>query len=180
MAPAGGAPRRIGLIGGECSGKTSLAAALATALPACGVAEVLREFVDREGRAPLRGEQSRILAEQQAREDAAARRCPQGWLVADPAPLMTAVYSRLYFADDSLTAPAAEHALGYQFVVWCAADLPWTPDGLHRDGREARDRANAIIADLVRDELEPRGIPVIRAHGSVEERVDLVRRAWQP
>ena len=44
--------RRIGLIGGEGSGKTTLATALASALPACAVDEGLRAFVDREGRTP--------------------------------------------------------------------------------------------------------------------------------
>ena len=46
--------RRIGLIGGEGSGKTTLATALASALPACAVDEGLRAFVDREGRTPRR------------------------------------------------------------------------------------------------------------------------------
>ena len=77
-------PRRIGLIGGEGSGKTTLAVALAGALPACVVDESLRAFVEREGRTPRRDEQAALLAEQAAREDEAAASCPHAWLVADP------------------------------------------------------------------------------------------------
>ncbi len=134
----------------------------------------------REGRPPRQDEQAAILAAQQAREDDAARSCHLPWLVADPAPLMTAVYSRLYFDDDSLMAPAVDLATGYALVVWCADDVPWTPDGTQRDGPDLRSRADAIIAETVREHLEPRGVHVLRVHGPVEERVALVRRAWQP
>jgi len=180
MAAPVGSPLRIGLIGGECTGKTSLAEALAARLPACRVDEVLREWTDREGRPPRPGEQAAILARQQAREDAAAEECGHPWLVADPAPLMTAVYSRLYFDDDSLMAPAADLATGYALLVWCADDLPWTADGAQRDGPDHRSRADAIIASAVPSLLEPRGIRVLRVRGPLEERVALVGRAWQP
>ncbi len=59
------APRRIGLVGGEGTGKTTLASALAVALPACVVDESLRAFVEREGRTPR--------ADEQQRADAASR-----------------------------------------------------------------------------------------------------------
>ena len=173
-------PRRLGLVGGECTGKTSLAAALEKVLPACRVDEALRGFVEREGRPPRHDEQISLLAAQQAREDAAALACPHPWLVADPAPLMTAVYSRLYFDDTSLMAPAAEQADGYSVVIWCADDLPWTPDGVHRDGPDFRSRADAIIAEMVREHLHPRGIEVLRVAGPLEDRVARVGRACQP
>jgi nicotinamide riboside kinase len=174
------APARIGLVGGECTGKSTLARALADQLPACVVAEAARSFVERHGRTPRREEQAAIMAEQQALEDAAAATCPHGWVVADPAPLMTAVYSVLYFADDSLLAPAADLARGYDLVAWCDVDLPWQADDGQRDGPEHRAAADAILASAVDDLLRPRGIRVVRARGSLRERVDTVRRAWQP
>lgn len=173
------APRRIGLVGGEGSGKTTLALALAAALPACVVDESLRAFVDREGRTPRRDEQAGLLHDQAAREEAVAAACPHSWLIADPAPLMTAVYSLLYFDDDSLVAPAVRQAAGYDVVAWCRPDVPWAPDGIQRDGAGQRAAADAILARLVRDELTPRGIQVVEAEGDVEHRVALVRRAWQ-
>ncbi len=173
------AVRRIGLIGGEGSGKSTLAVALADALPACVVDEGLRAFVEREGRTPRREEQDSLMYEQAAREDEAAAACTQPVLVADPAPLMTAVYSLLYFDDDSLVAPAVRQAAGYDLVAWCRPDVPWAPDGIQRDGAGHRDAADAIIARLVRDELVPRGIRVLEVDGDVDHRVAAVRRAWQ-
>lgn len=180
MARPAGSPLRLGLVGGECTGKTTLAAALAASLPGCLVEESLRELVVRDGRPPLREEQAAVMADQLAREDAVARGCRLPWVVADPATLMTAVYSRLYFDDDTLTATAADHARGYALVVWCADDLPWIPDDGQRDGPDFRSRADAIIDDMVRVHLVPRGIDVVRVHGPVQERVEQVGRAWQP
>jgi nicotinamide riboside kinase len=56
--------RRLGLVGGECSGKSTLAAALAAALPALVVDESLRGFVEREARTPAREEQEPLMREQ--------------------------------------------------------------------------------------------------------------------
>ncbi len=172
-------PRRIGLVGGEGTGKTTLATALAGVLPARVVDESLRAFVAREGRTPRRDEQAALLVEQAAREDEAAVGCPHPWLVTDPAPLMTAVYSLLYFDDDSLLAAALQHAAGYDLVVWCRPDFPWAPDGLQRDGAGPRDAADAIIGRMVVEDLGPRGIRVLEARGDVDHRVAAVRRAWQ-
>lgn len=173
------AVRRIGLVGGEGSGKSTLATALATALPACAVDESLRAFVDRAGRPPTQEEQAAVLGEQARREDQAALACPHPWLVADPAPLMTAVYSVVYFGDESLLAPGLAHAAGYDLVVWCRPDFPWVPDGIQRDGSHLRDEADVIIGGLVRTELVPRGIRVVEAHGDTHHRVAAVGRAWQ-
>jgi HTH-type transcriptional regulator, transcriptional repressor of NAD biosynthesis genes len=172
-------PARLGLIGGECTGKSTLAAALAGDLPACVVGETLREFVDREGRTPRQDEQRALMTEHQDREDAAAEACLVPTLVCDPASLMTAVYSVLYFDDGSLVAEAAQRAGQYGLLAWCDIDLPWQPDGVHRDGPTHRSRADDIIARIVRQELTPRGIAVVRASGSVHRRVAAVRRAWQ-
>jgi nicotinamide riboside kinase len=173
-------PSRIGLIGGECTGKSVLARALAEDLPACLVAEELRRFVDGQGRPPTAAEQPAILRAQRELEDGAAEACRHPCLVADPAPLMTAVYSLLYFDDGSLLRAGVEHAAGYDLVVWCAPDIPWVPDPGQRDGPAQREAADALIAAIVEEELEPRGIRVIRVDGAIGERVAAVRRAWQP
>jgi nicotinamide riboside kinase len=64
-----GTPRRIGLIGAESSGKSTLAQALAAILPACVVPEVLREFTSDHGRPPRIHEQRAVLESQMERED---------------------------------------------------------------------------------------------------------------
>ncbi len=172
--------RRIGLIGGECTGKSTLARALGVLLPACVVGEHLRAFVDRRGRPPWQGEQWGLMADQQRAEDDVAADCRHPWLVADPAPLMTAVYSLAYFGDDSLLADAISLATGYERVLWCDADLPWTPDGLQRDGPEARQRVHDLLAVIVRDRLRPLGIDVRLVSGPLQARLGLAGLAWHP
>jgi nicotinamide riboside kinase len=173
-------PRRIGLLGGECTGKSTLARALAEALPGCVVDEELRAFVDREGRPPTRDEQAGVLADQADREDTLARTCRHPWLVTDPAPLMTAVYSVQYFDDPTLLPAAVEHARGYALLVWCRPDLPWVADGPHRDGEQQRARTDALIDDLVTSTLTPGGLTVVPVTGDPAARVLAVLRAWQP
>lgn len=172
--------RRIGIVGGEGTGKSSLARALADTLPACLVEEALRAFVQREGRPPDQAEQPALLAAQQSAEDAAAAACPHGVVVTDPAPLMTAVYSLLYFADDSLVRPAVERCRDYDLLVWCAPDVPWAADPGQRDGPEHRAAADEILRRIVVDELRPRGVAALRVTGSLPDRLGAVRRAWQP
>lgn len=167
-------------MGGESSGKSTLAAVLVDALPACLVPELLRAFVDQHGRPPLRDEQAGLLAAAIRLEEEAAATCTLPDLVADPAVLMTAVYSQLYFGDGSLIGPAVDHCRAYDLLVWCAPDFPWAPDGAQRDGPHERSAADAILAELVDTELRPRGIRVLRVTGDPAARVTSVLRAWQP
>jgi len=172
--------RRIGLIGAECSGKSVLADALARDLDGCVVHEILREFVTEQGRPPHRDEQAGILVAQRTAEEQVAAECPAGLVIADPAPLMTAIYSVAYFDDASLLDAAVTDTQAYDLVVWCGIDLPWVPDEGQRDGPEQRARVDGLIASVVADQLEPAGVRLIRVAGPVDRRVGQVRRAWQP
>ena len=171
--------RRIGLIGGECSGKSTLAQDLGRVLDACVVPERLRAFVDEAGRNPVESEQRGIMLDQQAAEDAAALTCPSGIVIADSAPLMIAVYSVAYFDDDSLIGPAVELARGYDLMLWCDIDLPWVADGIQRDGPEVREREHGIIASIVRHDLADAGIAVELVSGQRPDRAEAAGRAWQ-
>ena len=59
-------PARIGLIGGECTGKTTTATDLAGRFAAAVTPEALRDFVIRHGRTPRAEEQRPIMREQRA------------------------------------------------------------------------------------------------------------------
>jgi len=148
------------------------------------VDEELRHFVDRTGRPPRADEQTAILQRQVEREDAAAARCSLPWLVADPAPLMTAVYSLHYFDDASLVAKGIAHARRYDLVVRCAIDMPWEPDDGQRDGPAHRASTDGLIEDVVLPLLAREGIPFLTVEGGSPDRlrsvIEVVGRAWQP
>lgn len=163
-------PARLGLLGGECTGKSTLAAALGSRLPACVVDEAARDFVLRQQRPPRAEEQATVLAEQIARAATATASCAHDWVVVDPAPLMTAVYSVLYFGDDTLVPTGVEDALHYDLLVWCAPDLPWQPESGMRDGPQYRDAVDRLLADVVHDLLRPRGAHVARVTGPTDAR----------
>lgn len=141
-------PRLLCLLGAECTGKTSLAQALAAALPAIWVPEYLRHFCIQQGRTPYAEEQSHIAAQQQAFETAAlAQAQAQGlaWVVCDTAPLLTAVYSEYVFGDDSLYATARTAQQRYALTLFLQPDFPWQADGLQRDGAHARTAVQTML-----------------------------------
>jgi nicotinamide riboside kinase len=63
---------RIAILGAESSGKSTLAAALASHFDTVWVPEYLREFVETLGRVPREEDQYGIARTQVEREDAAA------------------------------------------------------------------------------------------------------------
>lgn len=165
---------RIGLLGGECTGKSTLAADLASTFPGTAVVvpEVVRAFVTEHGRAPLAHEQTDIMARQVHAESHAQQRAGADvqWLIADPAPAMTAIYSLIYFGDETLLEPARAHLLTYDTVLWCDRDLPWVPDPGQRDGAHMRDAAHEAIEAAFPD------VATHRIAGSPLRRIDSARR----
>lgn len=165
---------RLALLGGECSGKTTLAHTLSDELPAIYVPEALRAFVDERGRTPAAGEQlaimnTQIRAESQARVTAQERGLR--WIVADPGVLMTAVYSIAYFGDESLLPSAIEYQAGYDLTIWCDIDLPWQPDGTQRDGPEHRARVHEILLRVINSS----GLSVLKVSGPLPQRLSRIR-----
>lgn len=158
--------RLIGLLGAECTGKSSVAAAVAHELGAIHVPEALRSFVETRGRVPEAADQAGILSEQRASALMAGLDHPSSLIICDPLPLMTAIYSMAYFDDSSLLAGALEDARAHDLIWWCRPDLPWVPDGDQRDGEQRRSQVDALIEQVV---LES-GLPVIELRGSIESR----------
>jgi NadR type nicotinamide-nucleotide adenylyltransferase len=170
---------RVAVIGAECTGKTALCEQIAAAFGTVWVPEYLREFVDARARAPLAIEQREIIHEQIKRERAAieaAQREAQPLVAFDSAPLVTALYSRIYFDDDRFIAAAIAHHRSYDVTLVTDIDLPWLADGVQRDSAAVRARfhaelmrsldAEAIAYDLVRGSGETRfdrGMAVVRA-----------------
>ena len=165
---------RIAVLGAESSGKSTLCEALAQRYGTVWVPEYLRDFVDTMGRVPFESDQFGIARTQRAREDAAAARA-QRYLFCDTTPLMTALYSRVYWGrvDDRLAALARSH--DYALTLVTATDTPWTPDGLQRESEEVRE----MVHRMVLAELNERSIPFVLVEGDLPQRLRQVERALE-
>lgn len=168
----------IAIVGAESTGKTALAAALAgriaqeTGLAATWVPEHLRAWCEREGRTPRQDEQAGIAAAQAAAIDAAAR--THAVVVADTTPLMTAVYSRIVFGDDSLVATACAWQRRCATTLLTALDLPWVADGLQRDGPHVREPVDTLVREALIAHALPWSLVAGTGTGRVENALDAV------
>jgi nicotinamide riboside kinase len=163
----------ISVVGGECTGKSTLATALGVRLPAVVVSEFLRDWVDEQGRVPLPAEQAAVMAAHRESEISALRHADRtglGWAVSDSGPLMTAVYSIQYYDDDSLLARAVEWTADSARVLWCQDDFPWQPDP-QRDGSQARATSQQILAEIFAEHPD---LPVLTVDGPFDARVEAV------
>jgi NadR type nicotinamide-nucleotide adenylyltransferase len=163
--------RRIAILGAESTGKSTLAAALARRHGTLWVPEYLREFVETEQRVPFEDDQPAIARTQLAREEAmAAHPDARRFLFCDTTPLMTAVYSRIYWGRVPPALLALEAAHDYALTVVAAPDLPWVPDGLQRESEEVRMRVHAQLLAV----LGERGVPYVLVEGELAQRVGRV------
>ncbi|HEV7591113.1 MAG TPA: AAA family ATPase [Longimicrobium sp.] len=162
--------RRVCLLGGESTGKTTLAEALARELCTGWVPEYGRQvWAEKEGRLDFE-DMEEIGRVQIATEEAAALRANR-LVICDTSPLTTLFYSGHLFGRASAGLERmAERA--YDLTVLCAADFRFVQDG-SRYGGEFRDRQHAWYLG----ELEARRIPFLLATGPLEERVAQVRAA---
>lgn len=157
---------RVAILGAESSGKSTLAAALASHYGTLWVPEYLREFVETEGRVPYQTDQYPIARTQIERENAAAPKASR-FLFCDTTPLMTALYSMVYWGrvDDQLAALDRVHDYAYTLVT--APDGPWVPDGLQRESEAVRQSVHRQVLEA----LERRAIPFTLVAGSLPQRM---------
>jgi nicotinamide riboside kinase len=169
-------PRLICLIGAECTGKTTLAQALAYRMGGAYVPEYLRSFTEQQGRTPERAEQVHILQEQVRQETlalATARRLGHALVFCDTAPLLTAVYSDIIFADGSLYPQAHGLHARYAVTLLLEPDIPWVEDGLQRDGAQSR----ALVHTRIERALAEWDWPHVCIAGSEERRLSTAMEA---
>jgi HTH-type transcriptional repressor of NAD biosynthesis genes len=167
----------VALLGGECSGKTTLGLALTRRLNSLGVSAVLvpehlRTWCEREGRAPLAHEPAAIAADQTRQIDAAAHTGAQV-VVADTTALVVAAYSERVFNDHSLLPVSLKAQQKFNFTLLMGLDLPWQADGLFRNGPGMRADIDAVL----RRELQSAGIAFQTVYGTAEARLQHALRA---
>ncbi len=162
--------RRICVLGGESSGKTTLAAALAAECGTTWVPEYGRELWERQGGRLAPDDIPRIARAQVAAEEAAAAAANRV-LFCDTSPLTTAFYGAHLFGCRD---PGVEHLARrrYDLIVLCAPDFPFVQDGTRQDDTFRARQHAWYVAELTR-----RGEPWVLATGDVAARVRLVREA---
>jgi NadR type nicotinamide-nucleotide adenylyltransferase len=158
---------RICLLGGESTGKSTLAEALAEVLDTAWVAEFGREhWTNRGGR--LEFDDLLHIGRVQVRREMAAAQRAVHYLVCDTSPLTTLFYSRHLF---DRVAPELERLAErpYRHLFLCDDDFPFVQDGT-RQGEVFRRHQQAWY----RTELARRGWSFTLLSGTLEQRVQQV------
>ena len=123
--------RRMALLGGESSGKTTLARALAAELSTVWVPEYGRQRWEELRETLSAGELLQVARKQVEWEEEHALQA-RGWLVCDTTPLTTLQYCLF----DHGQAPSELHTLAqrhYDLTVVCLPDFDFVQDGCRRD-----------------------------------------------
>ena len=130
------APHRVALLGPECTGKTTLARALAAATGGLWVPEAARRVAEATpgGLGPQTVEPIARLA---IALDDAARAGAAGTILLDTDLVSTVVYARHYYGECPAWIVAEARARRADRYLVCVPDLPWRADGV-RDRPDAR------------------------------------------
>ncbi len=154
---------RMCILGGESSGKSTLAEALAKALDAPHVSEYGREFWEKHEGKLVFEDMLYIAQTQIIREEAA---CAGPFLICDTSPLTTLFYSRSMYgnADVRLEELAKRR---YDTTILCKPDFPFVQDGT-RQSDAFRQEQHCWY----KDQLQQRGIAYLEVQGCLAQRVE--------
>ncbi|HAI3705838.1 TPA: AAA family ATPase [Escherichia coli] len=159
--------RRICLLGGESTGKSTLSKALADVLDTAYVTEFGRDYWEEKNGVLTADDLLHIAREQVRREQQAEA---NRYLICDTSPLTTLFYA----LDQYGHAPQELHQLAereYSLVVLCGAEFPFVQDGT-RQGEVFRARQQVWYEQ----ELSRRSIPYLSVSGPLQERVEQILR----
>jgi NadR type nicotinamide-nucleotide adenylyltransferase len=159
--------RKVALVGAESTGKTKLAAQLASYFGTIRSEEYGRLFVEQVR--PVAGEDDmrRIALGQAALEDQAIRQANR-LLVCDTDLLATLIWHERYCGAAPPELQALYAARRSHLYLLCEADLPWRQDGSRDSGGEWRPWFRRRFVE----ELEARQLPYVSISGGYQERFD--------
>lgn len=163
---------RVVLTGSECTGKTTLARALAEHYGTTFVPEAVREYVDAKGAPPEYDDVDEIARLHLALADRVAKEA-SGLLIFDTDLMSTWIYSRHYYGDCPAWIDPELAARHGDLYLLAGIDVPWVPDGDQRDRGHMREEMQALF----RDELVRRGFRFVEIEGPHEARVETAKRA---
>jgi HTH-type transcriptional regulator, transcriptional repressor of NAD biosynthesis genes len=168
---------KVAVLGAECTGKTSLIEGLAAnvqlrAYDVSFVPELLRDFCVKHARTPRQEEQLPLMQAQCAELIAESP-----IVIADCAPITTALYSQMVFNDQSLIARATqfhkEH-IDLHLILW--PEFSWTADPLPfmRDGIVAQNQFDQLLNDWLANNPQ---LCWVRLSGSLTHRTETASAA---
>ncbi|HYM59664.1 MAG TPA: AAA family ATPase [Thermoanaerobaculia bacterium] len=159
--------KRVVITGSECTGKTTLAEALARHYRTAWVPEFGRTYIDRKN-APFEPGDIRAIVEGQVASEDLAARAANKLLILDTDLISTAVYSAHYFgeAPEIIVSTLAGRKRADLYLL-ADIDVPWVADGLHRD----RETMREDMQELFRDALRARGQAWVNVRGTRDERM---------
>ena len=157
---------RVVVTGSECSGKTTLARALAAHYEAVWVPEFARQFVIDKGAAPEYEDVEAIARGQIDLEDERVDDASR-LLIKDTDLLSTLLYSRHYYGDCPQWIEGALEKRAADLYLLADIDIPWVPDGEQRDRGERREEMH----ELFRCALDDRRLTFAEIRGSRGERL---------
>lgn len=157
---------RIVITGSECTGKTTLAEALAAHYKTARVPEFARTFVREKGAAPDYADVEAIGRGQMALEDRYAAATPD-LLVQDTDLLSTLIYANHYYGKCPAWIEAALRDRAANLYLLAGIDVPWVADGDQRDRSDRRDEMHGLF----RRALAERGLRFIELCGSHQDRL---------
>ena len=166
-----GRPLTIVVTGSECTGKTTLALALAARFAAPWSREFAREYVDRKQAMLDASDVEPIARGQLAGEETADQEAidgRRGVVIRDTDLYSTAVYSRHYYGSCAEWIAEAARARTGDLYLLLYPDVPWIADGLQRDRSD--EEARLDIHGQFRDALAAAGARVVEIRGSWPER----------
>lgn len=170
---------RITVTGSECTGKTTLAQALAKHYGTVAVPEYVRRFVDEKQRAPVAADVDAIARGQIALEERLSDRAHR-LLVLDTDLLSTLVYSRHYFGSSPDWIEERVRSKPADLYLLCNIDVPWSPDGAQRDRGDRREEMQNLFRRALLDRefpfLELQGDPASRLGDAISMIDDLLIR----
>ncbi len=161
--------RRIVFIGAECTGKSSIAQALAERLREPWSSEYVRQYVDRLDR-PLEASDLEPIAHGQLRlEDDACAKAAQ-YVFHDTNLLSSILYAERYFDAHIEWVDEAFRNRRYDRYFFCQPDIPWEADPGQRESPQARAEFHALFESI----LKRFRIPYSPLEGSLEQRLNTV------
>ena len=158
---------RVVVTGSECTGKTTIAQALAAHYQTVWVPEFARRFVIDKGAAPGYEDVEAIARGQIALEDKRAEKAFR-LLMQDTDLLSTILYSHHYYGDCPYWIEVALEKRAADLYLLTDIDIPWVPDGELRDRGDRREEMH----ELFRSALIDRRLTFAEIRGSHGERLE--------